>query len=73
MNIIVKGTKTIEEHDRLLQRAERYSRRHISSCERWQDGLPVECWRGSHGVVFIAYESGKYWQYQETEHGLEWW
>lgn len=73
MEILVRGTKTDEEYNKVLERAERYSRRHIQGCEHWEDGLPVECRRGAHGVLFITYESGKCWQYQLTEHGLEWW
>lgn len=34
------------------ERAKRYSRRHIASCEHWQDGLPVKCWRGQYGVLW---------------------
>lgn len=59
MDVVIKGTKTIEEFKRVKasmeERAERYSRRHIASCEHWQDGYPVKCW-----------------QYTETASGLEW-
>lgn len=44
MEAVVRGTKTIEEFKRvredMLKRAERYSRKHIASCENWQEGLP---------------------------------
>jgi hypothetical protein len=76
IEVVVKGTKTIEEFKRMrenmLKRAERYSKRHIASCEHWQEGLPVKCWRGEHGLLWIEYESGHAWQYAETESGLEW-
>lgn len=46
MEAVVRGTKTIEEFKRvredMLKRAERYSRKHIASCENWQEGLE-EC------------------------------
>lgn len=65
MDVVIKGTKTIEEFKQVKasmeERAERYSRRHIASCEHWQDGYPVKCWRG-----------GNCWQYTETANGLEW-
>lgn len=64
INCIIKNTKTVDEFKRVRanmeERAERYSRRHIASCEHWQDGLPVKCWRGN------------CWQYKETASGLEW-
>lgn len=45
MDCIIKNTKTVDEFKRVRasmeERAERYSRRHIASCEHWQDGLPV--------------------------------
>lgn len=73
---VVKGTKTIEEfkqvRENMLRRADRYSRKHIASCEHWQDGYPVKCWRGERGSLWIEYESGHAWQYVETESGLEW-
>lgn len=51
MEAVVRGTKTIEEFKRvredMLKRAERYSRKHIASCENWQEGFPVKCWRGA--------------------------
>jgi hypothetical protein len=76
MDCIIKGTKTVQEFKdvraSMEERAERYSRRHIASCENWQEGLPVRCWRGSFGVLWIEYESGKCWQYRETSLGLEW-
>lgn len=57
INCIIKNTKTIDEFKRVRasmeERAERYSRRHIASCEHWQDGLPVKCWRGQYGVLWI--------------------
>lgn len=56
----------------MLRRADRYSRKHIASCEHWQDGYPVKCWRGERGSLWIEYESGHAWQYAETESGLEW-
>lgn len=34
--------------------------------------LPVKCWRGERGSLWIEYESGHAWQYAETESGLEW-
>ena len=37
-----------------------------------QEGLPVKCWRGERGSLWIEYESGHAWQYAETESGLEW-
>lgn len=47
MDVVIKGTKTIEEFKQVKasmeERAERYSRRHIASCEHWQDGYPVKC------------------------------
>ena len=76
MDVVIKGTKTIEEFKQVKasmeERAERYSRRHIASCEHWQDGCPVKCWRGSYGSLWIEYESGNCWQYTETANGLEW-
>lgn len=59
METVVRGTKTIEEFKRvredMLKRAERYSRKHIASCENWQEGFPVKCWRGALGVLWIEY------------------
>ena len=76
IEVVVKGTKTIEEFKRVKasmeERARRYSKRHIASCENWQDGYPVKCWRGERGSLWIEYESGHTWQYAETESGLEW-
>lgn len=76
MEAVVRGTKTIEEFKRvredMLKRAERYSRKHIASCENWQEGLPVKCWKGEFGAMWIEYESGNCWQYRETASGLEW-
>lgn len=76
IEVVVKGTKTIEEFKRVREdmqkRAERYSRKHIASCENWQEGYPVKCWRGAFGVLWIEYESGHCWQYRETVSGLEW-
>ena len=76
MEAVVRGTKTIEEFKRvredMLKRAERYSRKHIASCENWQEGFPVKCWLGALGVLWIEYESGHCWQYRETVFGLEW-
>lgn len=50
MDVVIRGTKTIEEfkqvRENMLRRADRYSRKHIASCEHWQEGLPVKCWRG---------------------------
>ena len=47
MDVVIKGTKTIEEFKRVKanmeERAERYSMRHIASCEHWRDGYPVKC------------------------------
>ena len=43
INCIIKNTKTVDEFKRVRasmeERAERYSRRHIASCEHWQDAL----------------------------------
>lgn len=76
IDCIISGTKTIDEFKRVRasmeERAERYSKQHISACENWQEGLPVKCWRGQYGVLWIEYESGNCWQYRETESGLEW-
>lgn len=76
MDVVIRGTKTIEEfkqvRENMLRRADRYSRKHIASCEHWQEGLPVKCWRGERGSLWIKYESGHAWQYAETESGLEW-
>lgn len=76
MDCIIKGTKTVQEFKdvraSMKERAERYSKKHMSACENWQEGLPVRCWRGSLGVLWIEYESGKCWQYRETSLGLEW-
>jgi len=76
IEVVVKGTKTIEEFKKVRasmeERAERYSKQHISACENWQEGLPVKCWRGQYGVLWIEYESGHCWQYKETESRLEW-
>ncbi len=62
MDVVIRGTKTIEEfkqvRENMLRRADRYSRKHIASCER--------------GSLWIEYESGHAWQYAETESGLEW-
>lgn len=44
----------------------------LLSDEHWQEGLPVKCWRGERGSLWIEYESGHAWQYAETESGLEW-
>lgn len=59
MDCIIKGTKTVQEFKdvraSMKERAERYSRRHIASCEHWQDGLPVKCWRGQYGVLGSAF------------------
>ena len=49
-----------------------FSRKHIASCENWQEGLPVKCWKGEFGAMWIEYESGNCWQYRETASGLEW-
>lgn len=77
IDCVIKNTKTVEEFKRvredMLKRAERYSRKHIASCENWQEGFPVKCWRGAFGVLWIEYESGHCWQYRETASGLEWW
>jgi hypothetical protein len=55
MDCIIKNTKTVDEFKRVRasmeERAKRYSRRHIASCEHWQDGLPVKCWCGQYGVL----------------------
>lgn len=76
IDVVVKGTKTIEEFKKvqaeMRTRAERYSTKHINSCENWQEGLPVKCWRGAFGALWIEYESGHCWQYKETASGLEW-
>lgn len=76
IKVVVSGTKTIEEFKQVKasmeERARRYSKQHIASCEHWQDGCPVKCWRGSLGVLWIEYESGHCWQYRETCNGLEW-
>lgn len=34
--------------------------------------LPVKCWKGEFGAMWIEYESGNCWQYRETASGLEW-
>lgn len=39
----------------MLKRAERYSRKHIASCENWQEGLPVKCWKGEFGAMWIEW------------------
>lgn len=76
IDCIIKGTKTVAEfkavQEDMLKRAERYSRKHIASCENWQEGLPVKCWRAPLGVLWIEYESGHCWQYRETSWGIEW-
>ena len=66
MNIKDTTTKT---HDKVML----YAKRHISSCEHWQHGFPVRCWHDGSGVLCIEYESGRYWHYRNTGHGVEWW
>lgn len=79
MQIVIKGTKTIDEYKMVYasmqERATRYSQQHIASCEHWQNGLPVKCWRDNNtsDVLWIEYENGNVWQYKETFTGLEWW
>lgn len=79
MQIVIKGTKTIDEYKKVYasmqERANRYSQQHIASCDHWQNGLPVKCWRdnNSFDVLWIEYESGNAWQYKETFTGLKWW
>ena len=41
IDCVIKGTKTVAEfkavQEDMLKRAERYSRKHIASCENWQE------------------------------------
>lgn len=43
MDCIIKNTKTVDEFKRVRasmeEQAKRYSRRHIASCEHWQEGM----------------------------------
>lgn len=76
IDTVIKGTKTIAEYKQakvaMQERAALYSKAHMSGCETWEHGEPVKCWRTADGLA-IEYADGQYWQYRQTEHGLEWW
>lgn len=77
INTVIKGTQTIAEYKAvradMQKRAALYSKTHMSGCETWEHGKPVKCWRIDGDGLAIEYEDGQYWQYKQTEHGLEWW
>lgn len=76
IDTVIKGTKTIAEYKQakvaMQERVALYSKAHMSGCETWEHGEPVKCWRTADGLA-IEYADGQYWQYRQTEHGLEWW
>lgn len=47
--------------------------KHKKTVENWQEGEPQEAWYDRDGYMCIKYESGKWWHYKSTEHGLEFW
>jgi hypothetical protein len=57
MDIVVRGTDSIAaykaERQALQQTAETYSRQH------WPELMPVRCWRGADGAVWVEYDGGQ--------------
>lgn len=57
MDIVVRGTNSIAaykaERQALQQTAETYSRQH------WPELMPVRCWRGVDGAVWVEYDNGQ--------------
>lgn len=57
MEIIVRGTHSIaeyrQEQQELRQIADSYSQQH------WPELIPVRCWRGVDGAVWVEYDSGQ--------------
>lgn len=74
MQIVIKGTKTIEEYKGvkadLEQRAIETFKRHMQAFEEWQEGDIKKVWLDDRGVLCIQYESGNWWHYEKDG---TWW
>lgn len=74
LNIVVKGTESIEEYKELKEAmnklAAECSNRHRHAIENWTEGEPVKVWFDVDGHLCIQYESGNWWHYSEKG---EWW
>lgn len=57
MDVVVRGTHSIAaykaEQQELRTIAETYSRQH------WPELMPVRCWRGADGAVWVEYSDGR--------------
>lgn len=74
MNIVIKGTKNIEEFKKLFdlmeQRATEYYQCHKKAFENWQEGEIEKVWIDGQGNMCIEYASGNWWHYNDKG---EWW
>ena len=80
LHVVVKGTKSIDEfkavNKDMQDKANRYADEHLHSYEshdNWQEGEPVKAWYDADEIFCIEYKSGRWWHYQETAEGLQWW
>lgn len=70
MNIVIKGTKTIEEFKEVKAQMEKRAlnnfEKHKNFFENWQEGEIVKVWYEDYknkDVICIEYESGNWWHY----------
>jgi len=46
---------------------------HQKAFSEWTEGEIFKHWYDDNNILCIKYESGRWWHYKQTEHGLEWW
>lgn len=77
MDIIIKGTNSIDEYKKtrrtLEERANSCYTVHKAACENWEHGNPVKVWRDEYSILCIAYDDGIWFHYGFKPTGLEWW
>lgn len=77
LHVVVKHTKTIAEFHKvsadMKEKTDHYFHKHLSAHDNWREGEPVKAWYDADKTFCIEYESGRWWHYQETAEGLQWW
>lgn len=69
LHTVIKGTSTIEEFNQVKDKMEKltkeFSEKHMTEMSDWQHGDPVKAWWGIDGALYIEYEDGYYYAYNE--------
>lgn len=57
MDIVVRGTHSIAEYKQERQELQHTAKTY--SQHRWPELIPIRCWRGADGAVWVEYDSGQ--------------